>query len=169
MGMEERDELDEIKQISAVVMGVPGKRTFFLILGQPGEWIRAWLEKELLEALALATDQFLASLVRERLYFPPETEPESEPDAVPSGLPSRELEIDQITLGYDRERATLELAVHVLGQQTEDRSELSCRLTLAQLKKLGIQAGKICAAGRPRCRLCGGPIDPEGHVCPKSN
>ena len=167
--MEERYELDEITQISAVAMGVPGKRTFFLILGQPGKWIRAWLEKELLEALALATDQFLASLAREGLYFPPETEPETEPDDVPAGLPSIELEIDQIALGYEREMAKLELAVHVLGPETEDRSELSFRLTLARLKKLGIQAGKICAAGRPHCLLCGGPIDPEGHVCPKSN
>ncbi|MGH9041277.1 MAG: DUF3090 family protein, partial [Acidimicrobiia bacterium] len=24
-------------------------------------------------------------------------------------------------------------------------------------------------AGRPPCPLCGGPLDPEGHVCPKLN
>ena len=167
--MEERYEFDELTRISAVAMGVPGKRTFFLILRRPAEWTRAWLEKELLEALALGIDQFLASLALERLYVPPETGPETEPDAVPAGLPSMELEVDQIALGYDREMATLELGVHGLGPQVEERSELDCWVTLAQLKKLGAEAGKICAAGRPRCRLCGGPIDPEGHVCPASN
>ncbi|HAI99827.1 MAG TPA: DUF3090 domain-containing protein, partial [Dehalococcoidia bacterium] len=26
-----------------------------------------------------------------------------------------------------------------------------------------------CAAGRPRCFLCGLPINPDGHVCPRAN
>jgi hypothetical protein len=25
------------------------------------------------------------------------------------------------------------------------------------------------AAGRPRCPYCHSPIEPEGHVCPRSN
>jgi uncharacterized repeat protein (TIGR03847 family) len=166
--MEERYELDELTQLAAVTMGVPGKRTFFLMLGQPGEWVRAWLEKELLEALALAIEQFLASFARERLPTP-EAEPEAIPEDVPAGLPSSELEIDRIALGYDQEMVTLDLSVHPLGPQTVVWSELSCRVTLDQLRKLGVQARKICAAGRPRCKLCGGPIDPEGHICPMSN
>ena len=64
---------------------------------------------------------------------------------------------------------TLNLLVHVLGPEAEGQSDLSCRLTPDQLKRIGIQAAKICAAGRPRCPLCGGPIDPEGHICPKTN
>jgi hypothetical protein len=24
-------------------------------------------------------------------------------------------------------------------------------------------------AGRPRCSLCGHPMDPEGHSCPRTN
>ena len=68
--MEERHELDEITKLTAVAMGVPGNRTFFLILERKGEWIRAWLEKELLEALALAIDQLLSTLARENLYHP---------------------------------------------------------------------------------------------------
>ncbi len=167
--MEERHELDEITRLTAVAMGVPGKRTFFLILEQKGEWIRAWLEKELLEALALAIDQLLSTLARENLYYPTEAEPEAEADTAPAGLPAAELEVDQIALGYDQERATLNLAVHAPGPQDSEWSELLCRITPAQLKTFGAQAREICAAGRPRCPLCGGPIDPDGHVCPKSN
>jgi uncharacterized repeat protein (TIGR03847 family) len=161
--------MNEVARLSAVTMGVPGKRTFFLILGQPGEWVRAWLEKELLEALALAIDQFLANLAQEGLEVPDEVAPEDASEEVPAGLPSIELEIDQIALGYDRDMATLVLSIHPSGPQTLDWSELSCRVSLARLKSLGIEAGKICAAGRPRCKLCGGPIDPEGHICPKTN
>jgi uncharacterized repeat protein (TIGR03847 family) len=169
VGMDERYELDEITQLTAVAVGVPGKRTFFLILGEKGAWVRAWLEKELLEALALATDQLLASLAQEHLYVPSEAGKGTVTDDVPAGLPSFEVEIDQITLGYEQERATLSLSVHPAGPQMLDFSELRCRFTLPQLKQLGIQARKICTAGRPRCTLCGGPIDPEGHICPRSN
>ena len=167
--MEKRYEFDEVTLLSAVAMGVPGKRTFFLIMGQKEDWVRVWLEKELLEALALAIGQFLFTLSQENLRFPLEAEETPLSDYVPSGLPSAELEIDQIALGYDHERAMLNLLVHVLGPQREDLAELYCRATLAQLKKLGNQAKSLCAAGRPRCALCGNPIDPTGHICPKSN
>ena len=28
---------------------------------------------------------------------------------------------------------------------------------------------RVIAGGRPICPLCGSPIEPEGHMCPKSN
>ena len=27
----------------------------------------------------------------------------------------------------------------------------------------------VVAAGRPPCPLCGFPLDPEGHICPRLN
>ncbi len=167
--MEKRYEFDEVTLLSAVAMGEPGKRTFFLIMGQKEDWVRVWLEKEQLEVLALAIDQFLVTLSQEHHRLPLEAEETPLSGDVLSRLPSAELEIDQITLGYDHERATLNLLVHLLGPQREDPTELYCRTTLAQLKELGNQAKSLCAAGRPRCVLCGNPIDPTGHICPKRN
>ncbi|MBI4180444.1 MAG: DUF3090 family protein [Chloroflexi bacterium] len=167
--MKERYEFDEGTPLSAFVMGVPGKRTFFLIIGQKEEWVRVWLEKEQLETLALAIDQFLLTLSQKRLISSREVEGTTLSDDVPSGLPSAELEIDQITLGFDQGRATLNFLVHALGPQKIDQAVLNCQATLAQLKKLANQAKVICAAGRPRCIVCGGPIDPAGHICPMNN
>jgi uncharacterized repeat protein (TIGR03847 family) len=42
-------------------------------------------------------------------------------------------------------------------------------LTREQAVAFVTQAARIVAAGRPRCRLCGQPKDPEGHVCPRHN
>ena len=167
--MEERYEFDEVTFLSVVAMGVPGKRTFFLIMGHKEEWVRVWLEKEQLEALGLAIDQFLFTLSQEHLNIPQKAEDTPLSDDVPTGMPSAELEIDQITLGFDQEKATLNFLVHVVGPQKVDQAVLDCRATLAQLKTLGNQAGSICAAGRPRCVLCGRPIDPTGHICPRDN
>ncbi|MCH7890312.1 MAG: DUF3090 family protein [Gemmatimonadetes bacterium] len=42
-------------------------------------------------------------------------------------------------------------------------------ITTAQAGVLGEEALKICAAGRPTCFLCGQPINPDGHACPRAN
>jgi uncharacterized repeat protein (TIGR03847 family) len=31
------------------------------------------------------------------------------------------------------------------------------------------RAQTVVSAGRPPCQFCGGPIDPEGHICPRAN
>ena len=43
------------------------------------------------------------------------------------------------------------------------------RLTRARWLAFVEHARELVAAGRPPCRLCGQPIDPEGHVCPRLN
>lgn len=167
--MEQHYQFEEVTFLSAIGVGVPGKRTFFLLMGDKEAWMRLWLEKEQLEALALAIDQLLVTYYQEFHRFPQESEGPPLSDDAPSGLPSAELEIDQITISFDREKARLDFLVHVLGPQRIDEAIVNCRATLAQLKKLGDQASSVCAAGRPRCQLCGGPIDPTGHTCPKRN
>jgi len=31
------------------------------------------------------------------------------------------------------------------------------------------RASRVVAAGRPPCPLCGAPLDPQGHICPRRN
>lgn len=164
--MEKRYEFDEVSVLSALAVGEPGKRTFFLAVGRGAEWVRVWLEKGELQAVALAIRRLLSTLSRSRSVSRDETTQDSE---APSRLPAAEMEIQEISLGFDGEMATLDAIVRVLGPQRLDRAVLHYRTTLARLKQLGTQAEKVCAAGRPRCPLCGGPIDPGGHICPMNN
>ena len=169
VGIETRYEFNEVTLLSSFAVGTPGKRTFFLLIGRKEKWVRVWLEKYLLETLALAIDQFLFNLSREFPSLERREMGAALPDDVPKGLPTAELEIDQISLGFEQERATLNMIVHSSGPQRTDGIELHCRATLTQLRKLGAQAKSVCAAGRPICVICGGPIDPSGHICPGSN
>jgi len=34
---------------------------------------------------------------------------------------------------------------------------------------LAIAIARLVEAGRPACPLCGGPLDPKGHDCPRTN
>jgi uncharacterized repeat protein (TIGR03847 family) len=41
--------------------------------------------------------------------------------------------------------------------------------TREQMAALARHGAEVCSAGRPRCQLCGNPMDPEGHQCPAMN
>jgi uncharacterized repeat protein (TIGR03847 family) len=57
----------------------------------------------------------------------------------------------------------------VVGVDDEDLSELRIALTRNQVVEFIAGARELVAGGRPSCRLCGRPMDPEGHVCPRWN
>lgn len=53
------------------------------------------------------------------------------------------------------------------GQAEErDLGRVRFWATREQMLSLARHGALVCAAGRPRCPLCGNPIDPEGHRCP---
>ena len=164
----ENYEFNEIELLSAVAVGVPGKRTFFLAIGDEEEWIRLWLEKEQLEALTLAVVQLLVTLEEEFNQLPEEPAKPLTGD-IPANLPSAELETGEIGIGFDDDKAILEFTVQTVGPQQTSDTHVSCHATLGQLEVFGDQAREVCAAGRPRCKLCGAPIDPTGHICPRQN
>jgi uncharacterized repeat protein (TIGR03847 family) len=43
------------------------------------------------------------------------------------------------------------------------------RLTRGQVAAFIAVGTDLVQAGRPLCRLCGQPVDPEGHACPRLN
>lgn len=169
MKMKERYEFDEVTLLSAVAVGEPGKRTFFVTVGKDGEWVRVWLEKEQLQALALAIQQFTAAITEDISDSSPVSEERPTSVGAPSGFPSAELEIDEIALGYEGGKATVNFVVHALGPQRIEGAEVDFSTTIHQIQAFADEALKVCAAGRPRCPICGGPIDPEGHICPGAN
>jgi uncharacterized repeat protein (TIGR03847 family) len=170
MGKEEQYEFQGVTLLSPFAVGIPGKRTFFLGIGDKNEWVRIWVEKEHLLALAEGIDQLFLLLSQKRINFSDEVEAPSSPDDTPLGLPTAELDIVQLTLGYDEPgKATIIIAVQPAGAQESNPAIVNCEATIAQIKKLLHQTKNIIAAGRPLCPLCGGPIDPTGHVCPAQN
>ena len=46
---------------------------------------------------------------------------------------------------------------------------LRVRLTADDARSFVERAARIVASGRPPCPLCGQPLDPQGHICPRRN
>jgi uncharacterized repeat protein (TIGR03847 family) len=55
------------------------------------------------------------------------------------------------------------------GGEERDIGRVRFWATREQMLSLARHGALVCAAGRPRCPLCGNPIDPEGHRCPALN
>lgn len=51
----------------------------------------------------------------------------------------------------------------------DERSVLVVRLVGAMARAFVVRALAVVSAGRPPCPLCGQPLDPEGHICPRQN
>lgn len=62
-------------------------------------------------------------------------------------------------------RELVEAAEDLVGPPAEARFVLTAGQALA----FGERAEELLAAGRPSCALCGAPMDPDGHSCPRWN
>jgi uncharacterized repeat protein (TIGR03847 family) len=170
MGTKERYEYPEATLLAPFAVGAPGNRTFFLGIGDADEWVRIWVEKEHLLGMVEGIDKFSLLLTQLQISFSDVAEAPPSPYDTPSGLPVAELDIVQLMLGYDEQgKATIDVVVQPSGAQEPEPAEVYCQVTLGQLKKLRHRTEKIIAAGRPLCPICGGPIDPTGHICPEEN
>ena len=57
----------------------------------------------------------------------------------------------------------------VIEVEVEASEVLIVKLEPAYARSFVQRAQTVVSAGRPPCQFCGGPIDPEGHICPRAN
>lgn len=57
----------------------------------------------------------------------------------------------------------------VIEVEVEASEVLIVKLEPAYARSFVQRAQTVVSAGRPPCQFCGGPIDPDGHICPRAN
>ena len=151
--------LGEVGRVEVEAVGEPGSRHFRLRVESPRGTAILWLEKEQLYELAVAIKQLLKTAV------PQVTDP---PASVADDTPAdHNFRVARMALGQDQSTGDYML---VANTAEEEGSAVSLTLGKEQLDSLADRAFEVCASGRPRCALCGGPLDEgETHVCPRSN
>jgi len=70
--------------------------------------------------------------------------------------------------GEDDEEEDFDLS-DLVADDSDGPDLLRVRLTPAAAAGFVERAGRVVAAGRPPCPLCGRPLDPQGHMCPRKN
>ncbi len=178
---ESRNSFGPATRLQAEALGRPGQRTFrLLVQGEDGRSAVLWLEKEQLQALGLAVEQLIAEL-QGRMASSSQGPSLPSPDTFPLN-PTLEFKVGRLALGQDESELEtgpryVLLAYDLEGTNPEEQEEpsepatFSCRTTREQLRELSRNIADVVAAGRPRCPLCGEPLERvnQPHGCVRSN
>ena len=171
-------ELDSVDRITAGAIGNPGARAFYLQGRKADRLVTLAVEKQQVELLAASVIEILSRVGKETGEGPSEEEMELEEPVLPEWRAGR------LSIGYHEERDLLVLEVEEVRPEDEEAEEQEETVgaapgepggqvrfwaTREQMLSLARHGAKVCAQGRPRCQLCGNPIDPEGHHCPALN
>lgn len=163
-------ELGPVEWITTGAVGEPGERTFFLQARVAGRLLTFLVEKEQVELLAAGVLEILARVGKETGTGPDEEELELQAPLEP------EWRVGRLAIGYAEDRDLMLLELEELRPEDEtDEAEgpepdrVRLWATREQMLALSRHGAAVAARGRPRCRFCGNPIDPEGHTCPAMN
>ena len=163
-------DFDEVDQFLCGTIGEPGSRVFFLQVVQGTSIVSVKLEKQQVALLADYLDRLLDS------QDLPDGPPATFGDLV---LPViAEWVVGSMMVAVNEATGRVVVIAQEIGEESddedvlvddEDLSELRIALTRNQVVEFIAAARDLVAGGRPSCRLCGRPMDPEGHACPRWN
>ena len=180
---------DPPERFVAGTVGLPGDRTFFLQAREGSRVVSVVMEKVQVAVLAERLGQLIGELERRGV---PEAiaaaagladTADVAADQAPLDEPINEaFRAGSLTLGWDggaervlvEARAQSEDGEAIDPEEDDDEDEdgpdiLRVRISLDAARSFVSRATRVVASGRPPCPLCGAPLDPQGHICPRRN
>nr|WP_296073229.1 DUF3090 domain-containing protein [uncultured Actinoplanes sp.] len=177
----------------AGTVGEPGDRTFFLQARGGGRVISVALEKVQVSLLAEKLEELLVEANKRFGVKMPDETAQFGHDNEPLDTPvDEEFRVGTLGLAFDVDTGTVvieaieageaEVEIELAGDDPDDDEDeeedeepaddldrLRVRLTPEATRAFIDRARRVVAAGRPPCPLCGQPLDPAGHLCPRHN
>jgi uncharacterized repeat protein (TIGR03847 family) len=165
--MAESRELGAVIHVLAEAIGEPGQRRFRLrAMNADGDSAAIWLEKEQLSALGEAIEKVLSDEDYRHARVPLD---DLEPDPVFPLTATVDFRATQLSLGTNSGARHLVIVATESADADEPGEAVSLEVDFRRSYELRAQIRDVVAAGRKPCPLCGGPMDPAGHVCVRSN
>jgi uncharacterized repeat protein (TIGR03847 family) len=179
----------------AGTVGEPGDRTFFLQARGGGRVVSVALEKVQVSLLAEKLEELLTEASRRFGVDLPDIPVLAINDNEPLDTPvDEEFRVGTLGLAFDVDTTTVVIEAIEAGEgdaevelgddddddgpidddddddePDDDLDRLRVRLTPEATRAFIDRARRVVAAGRPPCPLCGQPLDPAGHLCPRHN
>jgi len=173
-------------------VGEPGQRTFFLQARTGSQVTSVALEKQQVQILGERVAELLDELIQSDQAS--STVPAMTPVALIDNEPLEQPLVEEfragtITLSWDAgdERVVIEVfpvaeidietpveadeqgLIDLPIEEPEPEEVLLVRMPAAMARSFAARAESLVAAGRPPCPFCGGPMDADGHLCPRAN
>lgn len=144
-------------------VGSPGQRVFYLQARDGDLVVTVRCEKQQVAAL---TDYFAGLL--------------DDLEPAPYGVATSDLHLTEpfeeiwtvgpIGVAYDEPGDRIIVVLEELvDDEVAEGASVKVRLNRAQVWAFVRHARELVSAGRPPCRFCGLPLDPERHACPRMN
>jgi len=166
-------------------VGQPGSRVFYLQAREGARITSVALEKVQVAALAQRLDELLDELDRrgiEGAAEAPELVAAARADVTPLDEPINEaFRAGTLSIGWDTTDELILIEAREITDEDEDEEELGddddedgpdvlrVRITAVTARAFVERAVRVLSSGRPPCPLCGQPLDPQGHLCPRRN
>ena len=154
-------EIPEVDHLTAGAIGPPGQRVFYLQAGHGAQVVSLRLEKTQVAALVAYLAGMLADMP------PPGEIPTTGMDLVEPVV--AEWVVASLGVTYDEEADRIVIMAEELVEEGAEAARAKIIATREQVAALSVRGAEAVAAGRPPCPLCGLPLDPEGHTCPRLN
>ena len=147
-------------RLTVGTVGEVGQRLFLLQCREGPTLLTLKLEKQQVAVMA----EYLARIVKDhaRPGPLPEADPLEEP-AEPDWV------VGTIGVSYDDADDRIVLVVEESVEEGETGAIARLSVTREQAAVFAIEAARLVESGRPPCPLCGSPLDPSGHECPRTN
>jgi uncharacterized repeat protein (TIGR03847 family) len=153
-------DLSEPDRITVGTVGPVGSRLFLLQCRQGPILLTLKIEKQ---QVALVAD-YLARIVRDQ------QRPGHLDDELPLEEPAEPAwVVGTVGVSYDQADDRVILVINELVPEEETGAIARVAITREQAAAFAILATRLVESGRPPCPLCGSPLDPSGHECPRTN
>lgn len=181
----------------AGTVGEPGKRTFFLQGRDGARIVSVSLEKVQVAAMADRLGRLLLELDERGIVDLEPTQPLEDVGPLDEPL-SEAFRAGTLTLGWDGDlgRVIIEAQAMTEADELEGQDDdevddddsvaaaieqllaaddvdgpdiLRVHLSATQARSFVERANRVVRSGRLPCPLCGNPLDPQGHICPRRN
>jgi uncharacterized repeat protein (TIGR03847 family) len=153
-------DLSAPDRITVGTVGPVGERLFLLQCRQGPVVLTLKIEKQQVATVA----DYLARIVRG----------EQRPGHLPEDLDLEEpfepaWAVGTIGVSFDEADDRVILVIEELLPEEETGAIARLSISREQAAAFAIRATSLVESGRPPCPLCGSPLDPSGHECPRTN
>lgn len=156
---------DAIERFIVGTVGLPGERAFFLQVRQSGKLATVAVEKSQVAALTERLDMLISQLRKSGHAAGLNL---VERDDKPLEQPiEADFVVGAISISWNEDGNQVE--IELLDVEEESHQAWNIFLSLEMANAFAKRAHAVIQSGRLPCPLCGLPIDPQGHLCPRAN
>jgi uncharacterized repeat protein (TIGR03847 family) len=164
-----RHTFNSPERFVAGTVGEPGERAFFIQVREANRLLSLALEKAQVQAIAERLE-IVISEVRKTVRLVAIAKLPTDDAPLESPIDA-EFQVGAISLSWEEQAQQICLELYELEEDEEDNDGevVEINISLSMALSFSQRSKAVVNAGRLPCPFCGIPIDPRGHLCPRSN